>query len=420
MPAPGHCVQPGPAGPRLTPPPLGKLLLPHGLSLRCVTVCASVSISERMPSPVPCPSPALRLSVSRSVSPSLCLSLPVCACALVSVCLSVSVCICLAPSWECVSEPSSLSVSVSPDPRPPTGAMAVALAAALAPAGCLPWRGCLRVSVCLSVCLHVARLLPPEGPVLGGRRGGKGGLGRAKGRGGADELLVHRAGGSRWLWAPGRCRAGWALRATAGLRTGPQEAQRTAGPSGPRSQRAPGPRGPEQRRPWWGGGGGVGGRRGGEGGEVAEGGGGLRAGPGLEGPRVGERQDLRPASPLRAPHPTPPHPTPPHARSAAGMPGRLLRVRGPGSRKPRGPPGRARRVLAGGGGVRGAERRRPAARPPGLRSRVVQLKCSARSVESCGRLGRAAGRSERQAQRRALRAPGGSRPRLRPYHPERA
>ena len=119
-------------------------------------------------------------------------------------------------------------------------------------------------------------------------------------------------------------------------------------------------------------------------------------------------------------HPTPPHPTPPHARSAAGMPGRLLRVQGPGSRKPRGPPGRARRVLAGGGGVRGAERRRPAARPPGLRSRVVQLKCSARSVESCGRLGRAAGRSERQAQRRALRAPGGSRPRLRPYHPERA
>ena len=124
------------------------------------------------------------------------------------------------------------------------------------------------------------------------------------------------------------------------------------------------------------------------------------------------------------PHPsaplTPPHPTPPHARSAAGMPGRLLRVQGPGSRKPRGPPGRARRVLAGGGGVRGAERRRPATRPPGLRSRVVQLKCSARSVESCGRLGRAAGRSERQAQRRALRAPGGSRPRLRPYHPERA
>ena len=223
MPAPGRCVQPGPAGPRLTPPPLGKLLLPHGLSLRCVTVCASVSISERMPSPVPCLSPVLRLSVSRSVSPSLCLSLPVCACALVSVCLSVclSVCICLAPSWECVSEPSSLSVSVSPDPRPPTGAMAVALAAALAPAGCLTWRGCLRVSVCLSVCLHVARLLPPEGPVLGGRRGGKGGLGRAKGRGG-------RALGSPRWWlqvalgtgqVPGRMGAqghGWAAHRPAG------------------------------------------------------------------------------------------------------------------------------------------------------------------------------------------------------------
>ena len=70
--------------------------------------------------------------------------------------------------------------------------------------------------------------------------------------------------------------------------------------------------------------------------------------------------------------------------------------------------------------MRGAERRRPATRPRGVRSRVVQLKCSARSVESCGRLARAAGQRERQAQRRALRAPGGSRPRLRPYHPERA
>ena len=144
------------------------------------------------------------------------------------------------------------------------------------------------------------------------------------------------------------------------------------------------------------------------------------AGPGGSQGGRAPRPPPRLTPPRPSPHPTPPHPTPPHARSAAGMPGRLLRVQGPGSRKPRGPPGRARRVLAGGGGVRGAERRRPAARPPGLRSRVVQLKCSARSVESCGRLGRAAGRSERQAQRRALRAPGGSRPRLRPYHPERA
>ena len=286
-----------------------------------------------MPSPVPCPSPALRLSVSRSVSPSLCLSLPVCACALVSVCLSVSVCICLAPSWECVSEPSSLSVSVSPDPRPPTGAMAVALAAALAPAGCLPWRGCLRVSVCLSVCLHVARLLPPEGPVLGGRRGGKGGLGRAKGRGGADELLVHRAGGSRWLWAPGRCRAGWALRATAGLRTGPQEAQRTAGPSGPRSQRAPGPRGPEQRRPRCGGGGGWGGGGAGRGERWRRGAAASERGrawrvPGWESAKTSAPP--HPSAPLTPPHPTPPHPTPdPPQACRAGCSG--SGVPGPGS-----------------------------------------------------------------------------------------
>ena len=162
---------------------------------------------------------SVSLSVARclplSVSPSPCVPARSC----LSVCLSV--CICLAPSWECVSEPSSLSVSVSPDPRPPTGAMAVALAAALAPAGCLTWRGCLRVSVCLSVCLHVVRLLPPEGPVLGGRRGGKGGLGRAKGRGG-------RALGSPRWWlqvalgtgqVPGRMGAqghGWAAHRPAG------------------------------------------------------------------------------------------------------------------------------------------------------------------------------------------------------------
>ena len=340
MPAPGHCVQPGPAGPRLTPPPLGKLLLPHGLSLRCVTVCASVSISERMPSPVPCPSPALRLSVSRSVSPSLCLSLPVCACALVSVCLSVSVCICLAPSWECVSEPSSLSVSVSPDPRPPTGAMAVALAAALAPAGCLPWRGCLRVSVCLSVCLHVARLLPPEGPVLGGRRGGKGGLGRAKGRGGADELLVHRAGGSRWLWAPGRCRAGWALRALAGLCLGPQEAQRPEGRGGRAAA------GPKARNLWaawpWA----ANGIRGGPA---------PRARPGLERPGVEGADTSAPLSP------------PPRPRAHAGLACRW------GSRKPSGLPNLARRLLAAGWQCSGAWRHWPARVWPW----VVRLKYSA-------------------------------------------
>ena len=149
------------------------------LSEVCHGLCQCVDLGADA---IPCPlsfsrSPALCQSLCVSLS----LSLPPRVCLRARVCLSV--CICLAPPWECVSEPSSLSVSVSPDPRPPTGAMAVALAAALAPAGCLTWRGCLRVSVCLSVCLHVARPLPQEGAVLGGRRGGKGGLGRAKGRG---------------------------------------------------------------------------------------------------------------------------------------------------------------------------------------------------------------------------------------------
>ena len=153
------------------------------LSEVCHGLCQCVDLGADA---IPCPLSFL-LPFSGSLSVALCLPLSVSPspCVPARSCLSVclSVCICLAPPWECVSEPSSLSVSVSPDPRPPTGAMAVALAAALAPAGCLTWRGCLRVSVCLSVCLHVARPLPQEGAVLGGRRGGKGGLGRAKGRG---------------------------------------------------------------------------------------------------------------------------------------------------------------------------------------------------------------------------------------------
>ena len=58
---------------------------------------------------------------------------------------------------------------------------ALALAEELAQASCLPWRGCVRVSVCLSVCLPVARLLSQEGRGLG--LGQRGGLGSAKGRG---------------------------------------------------------------------------------------------------------------------------------------------------------------------------------------------------------------------------------------------
>lgn len=139
-------------------------------------------------------------------------------------------------------------------------------------------------------------------------------------------------------------------------------------------------------------------------------GGGPRAGWCLEGPRVGERQDLG------APHSTLPA-TPPgrHTRPAAPGPGSPVVPRvGPAVCWPLG---------GGRGRGRGAGRRVPAPGPPGVRSRVVQLKCSALrgELESCGRrLARAAGQSERQAQRRALRAPGGSRLRLRPYHPERA
>lgn len=143
-------------------------------------------------------------------------------------------------------------------------------------------------------------------------------------------------------------------------------------------------------------------------------GGGPRAGWCLEGPRVGERQDLG------APHSTLP-PIPPRQAHPAGC---------SRSRKPCGPPGRAGRVLAGGGGGKGAGAgaRRGAAcaghRAAGspVAGGAAQVQRALRGeLESCGRrLARAAGQSERQAQRRALRAPGGSRLRLRPYHPERA
>ena len=51
--------------------------------------------------------------------------------------------------------------------------------------------------------------------------------------------------GSRWVWAPGRGRAGWALRAPAGLCLGPQEAPRPPGcgeraAAGPEARQPPG------------------------------------------------------------------------------------------------------------------------------------------------------------------------------------
>ena len=54
-------------------------------------------------------------------------------------------------------------------PQPLNGAMA--LAEELEPAGCLSSCGCVRVSVCLSVCLPEAPLLSQEGRVLGGGKG---------------------------------------------------------------------------------------------------------------------------------------------------------------------------------------------------------------------------------------------------------
>ena len=59
---------------------------------------------------------------------------------------------------------------------------------------------------------------------------------------------------SGYVWAPGRCQAGWSLRARAGLRLGLQEAPRTAGDAGGQrpagSQTLPGPHGPQQETGW--------------------------------------------------------------------------------------------------------------------------------------------------------------------------
>ena len=64
----------------------------------------------------------------------------------------------------------------------------------------------------------------------------------------------------------------------------------------------------------------------------------------------------------------------------------------------------------------GAGRRQQA----GVRLRVVRLKYSTPRDERCGPLARPAGQSEREAKRKALRAPRANRHRLRPYQPEGA
>ena len=127
-----------------------------------------------------------------------------------------------------------------------------------------------------------------------------------------------------------------------------------------------------------------------------------RARPGLEWPRVGGHRDL---------HTPQPSSQAPRARTHACPPGQwgvLDAPRAPG-------PGQALAalVLAVFGG---AGRRQQA----GVRSRVVRLKYSTPRDERCGPLARPAGQSEREAKRKALRAPRANRHRLRPYQPEGA
>ena len=174
---------------------------------------------------------------------------------------------------------------------------------------------CVCPCACMSLVRSLRKVLCLEGGV--GARGAS--VGR---RGGADELWFTA------LVAPG----GFGHRAGAGQdgRSGPrlgcaQARRRLRGPRAPA-----GPRGHAalSSEALGGGGGGGGGRRPPSGG----GPGGSQGGRAPRPPRP---------SPHRAPHPTPAQPSPAHARPAAGMPGRLLRVQGPGSRKPCGPPGRA-------------------------------------------------------------------------------
>ena len=97
-----------------------------------------------------------------------------------SVCVCVCVCVSPLAVLESVSESSCISASVSPDSRTPARSSGPSLSQVLwlwlrslqRPA-CLPLRGFVRVSVCLSACLPVAGLLSQEGRGLGvGSKGG--------------------------------------------------------------------------------------------------------------------------------------------------------------------------------------------------------------------------------------------------------
>ena len=159
MTASPRAPRPAGPGPKPTPPPLGKLLLPCGLPLRCVTGCASVSVSDPMPSSLPCLSPVCCLSVARSVSPSVSASVCVCVCVCVRararVCLSVYLYLPLTV-LESISELSSLSASVSPDTRRPVRSSGPGLSQVLwLWLMRLRWRAVDCLGVCPCACLSL-------------------------------------------------------------------------------------------------------------------------------------------------------------------------------------------------------------------------------------------------------------------------
>ena len=161
-PAPGHRFQPSSrARPKADAPSLGEAAasarppseVRHGLC-QCVCLGSDAILSPLSVSRLP------SLCHSPSVSVSVCVCVCVCARARERVCLSVAPSRCLP---VCLGTFISFCLCLSRQPaarpflwpRPLTGAMA--LAEELAPAGCLPSRGCVRVSGRLSVCLPVAR-----------------------------------------------------------------------------------------------------------------------------------------------------------------------------------------------------------------------------------------------------------------------
>lgn len=186
----GDCQPQGTARPKAQAPSLGEAACAAGpRSPRCVTVCANVSVSDRMPSPVPCPSPVFRLCRSLCVSPSL--SLPACVCLPAPVCLPAS-----APAPRRLGSPSltlhlflSLSLLTPGLPSlpltPASRGWVLWLRSSRPPAISLGVGACECLCVCPCGCMSLVcslrKVLCLEGGV--GARGTPGGR-----RGGAEEL----------------------------------------------------------------------------------------------------------------------------------------------------------------------------------------------------------------------------------------